>query len=111
MTRAYLLLVVAVLFEGLGTTSLQASQQFTRLWPSLGVLLGFGAAFFFLMQVLKVMPLGVTYALWSGLGICLTVFLGWLVFNQKVDLPALLGLSMIVGGIVVINLFSSTATH
>ncbi|WP_370212211.1 multidrug efflux SMR transporter [Roseovarius sp.] len=111
MTRAYLLLVVAVLFEGLGTTSLQASQQFTRLWPSLGVLLGFGAAFFFLMQVLKVMPLGVTYALWSGLGICLTVFLGWLVFNQKVDLPAFLGLSMIVGGIVVINLFSSTATH
>ena len=111
MTRAYLLLVVAVLFEGLGTTSLQASQQFTRLWPSLGVILGFGAAFFFLMQVLKVMPLGVTYALWSGLGICLTVFLGWLVFNQKVDLPALLGLSMIVGGIVVINLFSSTATH
>ncbi|EAP76327.1 MULTISPECIES: DMT family transporter [Roseovarius] len=111
MTRAYLLLVVAVLFEGLGTTSLQASQQFTRLWPSLGVILGFGAAFFFLMQVLKVMPLGVTYALWSGLGICLTVFLGWLVFNQKVDLPAFLGLSMIVGGIVVINLFSSTATH
>ena len=80
-------------------------------WPSLGVILGFGAAFFFLMQVLKVMPLGVTYALWSGLGICLTVFLGWLVFNQKVDLPAFLGLSMIVGGIVVINLFSSTATH
>ena len=111
MTRAYLLLVVAVLFEGLGTTSLQASQQFTRLWPSLGVILGFGAAFFFLMQVLKVMPLGVTYALWSGLGICLTVFLGWLAFNQKVDLPAFLGLSMIVGGIVVINLFSSTATH
>jgi small multidrug resistance pump len=111
MTRAYLLLVVAVLFEGLGTTSLQASQQFTRFWPSLGVILGFGAAFFFLMQVLKVMPLGVTYALWSGLGICLTVFLGWLVFNQKVDLPAFLGLSMIVGGIVVINLFSSTATH
>ncbi|MFU1476802.1 DMT family transporter [Roseovarius sp. C7] len=111
MTRAYLLLVIAVLFEGLGTTSLQASQQFTRFWPSVGVVLGFGAAFFFLMQVLKIMPLGVTYALWSGLGICLTVFLGWLVFNQKVDVPAFLGLSMIVGGIVVINLFSSTATH
>ena len=111
MAKAYLLLIIAVLFEGLGTASLQASQQFTKLVPSLGVLVGFGGAFFCLVMVLKFLPLGITYAIWSGLGICLTVFLGWALFQQKVDLPAILGLGMIIAGIVVINLFSSTATH
>ena len=111
MQQAYLILVIAVLFETLGTASLQASQQFTRLLPSLGVVIGFGAAFYCFTLVLKVLPLGVTYAIWSGLGICLTAFLGWLIFKQQVDLPAILGMAMIVAGIVVINLFSKTATH
>ena len=111
MPKAYLFLVIAVLFEGLGTTSLQASQQFTRLWPSLGVVVGFGAAFYCLMLVLEYLPLGITYAVWSGLGICLTAFLGWLIYRQSVDLPAMIGMALIVAGIVVINLFSATATH
>ncbi|MCR9113750.1 MAG: SMR family transporter [Rhodobacteraceae bacterium] len=111
MLKAYMFLIIAVLFEGLGSTSLQASQQFTRFWPSVGVVVGFGSAFYCMMIVLNYLPLGITYAIWSGLGICLTAFLGWLIFKQQVDLPAILGMAMIVAGIVVINLFSKTATH
>lgn len=111
MHHAYLLLLIAVLFEALGTTSLQASQQFTRLVPSLGVVLGFGAAFYLFTLVLRTLPLGVTYAVWSGLGICLTALIGWLVFRQPVDLPAFIGMTMIIAGILVIRLFSGTAAH
>ncbi len=111
MANAYFLLLLAVLFEGLGSTSLQASQQFTRFWPSLGVVVGFGMAFYLFTIVLKYLPLGVTYAIWSGLGICLTAFLGWALFRQGIDLAAMLGMGMIIAGILVINVFSSTATH
>lgn len=111
MLKAYLILLIAVMFEGLGSTSLQASQQFTRFWPSVGVVVGFGSAFYCMMIVLQYLPLGITYAIWSGLGICLTAFLGWLIFKQQVDLPAMIGMGMIIAGIVVINLFSKTATH
>jgi len=111
MGKAYLFLIIAVLFEGLGTTSLQASQQFTRLVPSVGVLIGFGMSFYCLMIVLQYLPLGVTYALWSGFGICLTALLGWLVFRQSVDVPAMIGMALIIAGIVVINLYSKTAAH
>ncbi len=111
MANAYFLLLLAVLFEGLGSMSLQASQQFTRLWPSLGVVIGFGMAFYLFTIVLKYLPLGITYAIWSGLGICLTAFLGWAVFRQGVDMAALLGMGLIIAGILVINVFSTTATH
>lgn len=111
MTNAYLILILAVLFEGLGSVALQASQQFSRFWPSVGVVIGFGAAFYLFTIVLKYLPLGITYAIWSGLGICLTAFLGWMVFRQVVDLAAVLGMGMIVAGILVINIFSTTATH
>ncbi|SLN36890.1 Multidrug transporter EmrE [Roseovarius albus] len=111
MGKGYLLLFFAVLFEAVGTTSLQASQQLSRFWPSVGVLVGFGTALYLLMHVLKYLPLGITYAVWSGMGICLTALIGWVVYQQKVDVPALIGLAMIVSGIVVINLFSTTASH
>ena len=111
MLKVYAVLILAVLCEGVGTTSLQASQQFTRLWPSIGVIIGFGSSFYLLMIVLKTLPLGITYAVWSGLGICLTAFLGWAIFKQGVDLAALIGMALIVCGIAVINLFSTTASH
>lgn len=111
MHSVYLILLVAVMFETLGTSSLLASQQFTRLVPSLGVVLGFGMAFYLLTIVLRTLPLGVTYAVWSGLGICFTALVGWLWFRQAVDLPALIGMGLIVAGIAVINLFSKTAVH
>ncbi|WP_111735167.1 SMR family transporter [Roseovarius amoyensis] len=111
MLNVYAILILAVLFEGLGSMSLQASQQFTRFWPSLGVVIGFGMAFYLFTIVLKYLPLGITYAIWSGLGICLTAFLGWAVFRQGVDMAALLGMGLIIAGILVINVFSTTATH
>ena len=109
MTSVYLLIAVA--FETFGSACLQASQQFTRLWPSLGVLAGFGGAFWFFALVLKVLPLGVTYALWSGIGMVLIAGSGWLIFGQKLDLAAILGIGLIIAGILVINLFSNASTH
>lgn len=105
--KTYLFLLVAVLFETFGSTCLQASQQFTRLWPTLGVIFGFAGAFWFFTLVLKALPLGITYALWSGIGIVLITASGWLLFGQKLDLPALFGITLIIAGIMVINLFSN----
>lgn len=109
--KIYLLLIVAVMFETFGSACLQASQQLTRLWPSLGILVGFTGAFWFFMQVLKYLPLGITYALWSGIGIVLIALTGYLFFGQRLDWAAVLGLTLIIAGIAVINLFSKTAMH
>lgn len=109
--KTYLFLLIAVLFETFGSTCLQASQQFTRLWPTLGVIVGFGGAFWFFTLVLKVLPLGITYALWSGVGIVLITTSGRFIFGQKLDLAAFAGIGLIIAGIVVINLFSSASRH
>ena len=109
--QTYLYLLIAVVFETFGSSCLQASQQFTRFWPSVGVIIGFGAAFWFFTLVLKVLPLGVTYALWSGIGMVLIALSGWVLFGQKLDLAATLGIGLIIAGIVVINLFSNSSTH
>ncbi|PTV94971.1 small multidrug resistance pump [Rhodobacter aestuarii] len=110
MIKTYLLLIIAVLFEIFGSNCLQASQQFTRFWPTVGVIISFGFAFWFFTLVLRELPLGITYALWSGLGIILIALSGWLIFGQKLDLPAVFGIGLILSGILVINLFSS-ASH
>ena len=107
----YLLLCVAILAETIGTTALQASQQFTRFWPSVAVVLFYGVSFYCLALTLKVMPVGIVYAIWSGLGIIFIAAIGFLVFGQKLDLAAVLGLVMIISGILVIHLFSRTDTH
>jgi len=109
--KTYIFLLIAVLFETFGTSCLQASQQLTRFWPSVGIVVGFGGAFWFFMQVLKVIPLGVTYALWSGIGIVLISASGYFVFGQKLDLWAVIGIALIISGIVVINLLSQTSVH
>ena len=107
----YLYLVVAIACETIGTTALQASQQFTRLWPSVLVVLAYGAAFYFMALVLRVIPVGVVYAIWSGLGVVMIAAIGYVVFGQKLDLPAVLGLGLIIAGIAVIHLFSNTTAH
>lgn len=107
----YVILFFAVLAETIGTTALQASQQFTRLWPSVIVVLGYGISFWLLAMALKYMPVGVVYAIWSGLGIVLIAIIGFVVFRQSLDTPAILGIAMIMAGIVVIQLFSNTAPH
>ena len=107
----YIYLFLAIIAETIGTTALQASQQFTRLGPSLLAFVGYGIAFYFLALTLKVMPVGIVYAIWSGLGIVAIACIGFVVFGQRLDLPAILGLFLIISGILVIHLFSSTTGH
>lgn len=111
MPLHYVYLILAVAAETVGTTALQASQQFSRLLPSALVVVAYGISFYLLAQVLRVMPVGIVYAIWSGLGIVFIAAIGFVVFGQKLDLPAVLGLGLIIAGIVVINLFSGSTGH
>lgn len=110
MPKTYMFLVFAIAAEVVGTSALQASQQFSRLLPSLLVVVAYGASFYLLALTLKVLPVGVVYAVWSGLGIVLIALIGWVVFGQKLDLPALLGIGLILAGVLVLHLFS-TVSH
>ncbi len=103
----WLYLAVAILFETIGTTALKASDGMTRAGPALVVVLAYALSFWLLALVLRAIPVGVAYAIWSGLGICLIAVIGWVVFGQRLDLPAILGMMLIVSGILVINLFSA----
>jgi len=106
---AYLYLVIAIVFEVIGTSALKATAGFTRTLPSLIVVVGYGVAFYFLALALKTIPVGVAYAIWSGVGVALITLIGWLVFKQRLDAPALGGILLIVAGVVVIRFFSSAA--
>ncbi|PYE81279.1 DMT family transporter [Pseudoroseicyclus aestuarii] len=107
----YLVLVVAILAETIGTTALQASQQFSRLAPSLLCVVAYAVSFYFMALALKAMPVGIVYAIWSGLGIVFIAAIGRVVFGQHLDGPAVLGLALILAGILVIHLFSASSTH
>ncbi|MBP6678675.1 MAG: QacE family quaternary ammonium compound efflux SMR transporter [Paracoccus sp.] len=107
----YATLFAAIVLEVIGTTFLQRSEQFTRLVPTLMTGLCYAASFYFLSLALRTMPLGIAYAIWSGLGIVLVSVIGLLVFGQKLDLAAVTGLSLIVAGVVIVNLFSGSVTH
>lgn len=104
---AYLLLALAIIAEVTGSTFLVKSEGFTRLWPSLAVVVLFCIAFYLLSQVIKVIPLGIAiaYAIWAGVGIVLTAIVGYVIFKQALDLPAFIGIALIISGVVVINLF------
>ncbi|EDQ04580.1 Multidrug transporter EmrE [Sulfitobacter indolifex] len=107
----YLWLFIAVMAETLGTTAVQASHQFTRLWPSVAVVVFYVISFYCMSLTLRVMPVGVVYALWAGLGIVFIAIIGFLLFGQRLDAPALLGIALIICGILVIHLFSKTSPH
>ena len=107
----YLFLVAAVLSETIGTSALQASNQFTKFWPSVIVVISYALAFYFLSITLKYIPVGIAYALLAGLGIIFITIVGLVLFGQKLDGAAIIGLTMIILGIVVIHLFSSTSSH
>ena len=111
MVGPYLALLAAIVCEVIGTSLLQASHQFTRLWPTLGMALFYLLAFYLLSLALRGMTLGIAYAIWSGVGIVLVALVGLLVFNQRIDLAGVIGLSMIVGGVLVVNLFSQSVGH
>ncbi len=106
---AYLYLILAVAAETIGTSALQASQQFTRTGPSILVVAGYATAFWFLSLTLRTLPVGIAYAMWSGLGILFIALIGWIVFGQRLDAAAILGMALILSGIVVIQIFSATA--
>lgn len=107
----YLYLLLAIVAETIGTTALQASQQFSRFVPSCIVVVSYGTAFYLLAMALRFMPVGIVYAIWSGLGIVFIALIGYLMFGQKLDFPAMIGLAMIIAGILVIHLFSGSANH
>ena len=107
----YLYLIMAIIFEVIGTAALQASEQFTRPKPLILTALGYMAAFYFLSLVLRTMPVGIAYAIWSGLGVVLITLVGLVWFGQRLDMPTILGLGLIIAGVAVINLFSKTVAH
>ncbi|MCK0166358.1 SMR family transporter [Jannaschia sp. S6380] len=104
-------LILAIAAETIGTTALKISDGFTRLWPSVMTGLAYAASFWLLAQVLRTIPVGVAYAIWSGLGIVFIAGIGWLAFGQRLDAPALIGIALIVAGIMVMQLFSGTTGH
>ena len=109
--NAYVYLALAIAAEVIATSALKASEGFTRTGPSLLVAAGYGVAFYFLSLTLKTVPVGVAYAIWSGAGIVLIALIGWVVLKQPLDLPAMIGMGLIVTGVVVIQLFSKAAAH
>ncbi|ACI93437.1 multidrug transporter EmrE [Afipia carboxidovorans OM5] len=107
----YLYLVAAIVFEVIGTAALQASEQFTRPKPLVLTAFGYIASFYFLSLVLRAMPVGIAYAIWSGLGVVLITLVGFVWFGQRLDMAAVIGLSLIIAGVAIINLFSRTVAH
>ncbi|KQO82116.1 MULTISPECIES: DMT family transporter [Rhizobium/Agrobacterium group] len=111
VTLTYAALVAAIVCEVIGTSFLQQSQQFTRWVPTLLMAVFYGAAFYLLSITLRTIPVGVAYAIWSGLGIVLISAVGYVFFRQTLDLAAMIGLGLIIAGVVVVNLFSKTVGH
>ena len=107
----WLALAIAIIAEVIGTTALKASNEFTRLWPSLIVMAGYGTAFYFMALSMRVLPVGIMYAIWSGMGIVLVSIIGWVVYRQALDVPAMIGMGLIIAGAIVINVFSKSVVH
>lgn len=111
MPRAWIYLSIAIVAEVIATSALKASLGFSRPGPTTVVVVGYGIAFYCLSLALQSMPVGVAYAIWSGVGIVLITLVAWLVHGQALDLPAVIGLGLIVAGVVVLNAFSRVIAH
>jgi len=109
--KSWIFLGVAIVAEVLATSALKASAGFTKLVPSVLVVGGYAIAFYFLALTLKTIPVGIAYAVWAGLGILLVALIGWLAFGQRLDLPAVIGMTLIVSGVLVISLLSKSSAH
>ncbi|MEH6305353.1 multidrug efflux SMR transporter [Olivibacter sp. CPCC 100613] len=107
----YLFLLLAIVLETVATASLKASEQFTKPFPTIITILGYIAAFYFLSATLKSIPIGIAYAIWSGIGIVLISVVGALLYKQTPDWPMVVGIVLIIVGVVIINLFSKTSVH
>ncbi|GLQ15770.1 DMT family transporter [Maritalea porphyrae] len=112
MPKAYLYLLIAIVGEVIATSALKAADGFSQTIPSILVVVGYGVAFYYLSLTLKTIPLGITYAVWSGVGIFAVSIVGWVYYRQPLDIAAIAGMAMILGGVLVIHLFSnSTGIH
>lgn len=109
--KYWLFLAIAIVSEISATSALKASAGFTKVAPSIVVVIGYLLSFYFLSLTLKVIPIGIAYAIWAGLGIVLLAIVGWVVYDQHLDIAAMLGISLIMAGVLVLNLFSKTASH
>jgi small multidrug resistance pump len=107
----WLILGIAIVSEVIATSALKASDGFTRLLPSVIVVVGYGIAFYCLALVLRTLPVGIVYAIWSGVGVALIALVAWLLYGQALDLPAIVGIGLIVAGVIVLNVFSKTVAH
>jgi len=107
----YLYLGAAIVFEVIGTSALKASDSFTKLLPSIVTVATYAVSFLLLALTLRTIPVGIAYAMWAGVGIVLIAMVGWLWFKQPLDLPALVGLALIVAGVIVVNAFSKSLPH
>jgi small multidrug resistance pump len=109
--QQWIFLSVAIVSEVIATSALKASEGFSRFWPSIIVAVGYITSFYFLSLTLKTVPVGVAYAIWSGVGVALITLIAWFQFRQSLDVPAIIGLSLIVLGVIVLNLFSKSVVH
>ena len=108
---AYFYLMLAVICEVIATSALKSSAEFTKLVPVIIVLIGYSSSFYFMALVLRTIPLGITYAIWSGFGIVIIAVIGVVFYKENLDLPALVGMGLIMAGVLVVNLFSKTTGH
>jgi len=109
--QSWLFLGGAIVCEVLATSALKASEGFSRIWPSVVVVLGYAGAFYLLSLTLKTIPIGIAYAVWSGVGVALISLIGWFFLGQALDKPGLVGIALIIAGVAVINLFSGAGGH
>jgi small multidrug resistance pump len=108
---SYGYLAISIIAEVLATSALKASEGFTRLLPSALVAVGYATSFYFLSLTLKTLPVGIVYAIWSGIGIVLVSAIGWVLYGQRLDAAALVGMTLIIAGVLVVNLLSSSTGH
>jgi small multidrug resistance pump len=108
---AYFYLAIAIVSEVVGTAALKASEGFTRLTPTLVVVVGYTIAFYFLGLTLRTIPVGIAYAVWAGVGIVLICVASWILYSQTLDIPAMVGIGLIVAGVALINGFSASISH
>jgi small multidrug resistance pump len=108
---SYVYLTIAIVSEVIGTSALKASEEFSRLVPTLIVIVAYASAFYFLTLTLRTIPVGIAYALWSGIGVVLISLAAWILFRQALDVPAIIGIALIAAGVIVINGFSSSISH
>ena len=107
----WIYLAIAIVSEVVATSALKSAEGFTRLVPSVLVVVGYALAFYFLSLTLRTIPLGIAYAIWAGVGVALVALVGWVVYHQALDIAALIGIALIVSGVIVLNLFSKTVVH